>query len=1123
MFLLTRSLSLKMVIFNLDFFKNKNKGYLMKKIMVMILACAAGVQAETKIWLGGDGNFATPALWSGSAVPAAGDDVVISNGAVTVTSADSTFTGLNSLALGTGGTLVGNETLGTQAPVTFSSGSTLLVSAGELALHGLASGTGFTKEGAGSVRFTGANSALTAMVPGLKEGQLSGSFNLTSPNTGTRVSAALEMANKAWPAGYTTTTFAYTGEIYLDGSAYSFAENFDDNVYLSINGTTVLSNTVSNATTAHTLQLAAGWYPIDLRVGNSLGAGGSVGVYSTGGGVAWKKAGLSWQILRDINGGGFLRTPGKLAADFSAGITLNNGTVIICTDTAAATASSAEVNALGALTLNAGTLTLSNSVCRATALDGAAAALLRLDFAGVTLSNATDCTYLGKTAGTGTFVKEGAARLQWQARSAAHYAHSDTVVNNGTLALGDSPSWLGDYNFGTFTVNAPGIVETLINGNSQFSSLWGDGQLTNTFSGTDQQLRITRGPCEFSGQISGKIRYYSQGEVALTGTNSNFTGNFAIHSRVGPGITGVQKIGMKGLNSSIGSGPQIDIREDGGTFLYLGAGETTDKDFLLYPSSNRAVIDGGQYGGVTFNGKWSASGGRLARVVITGTNAPPPVFNGTYTENTQSGTNYSTYLAKEGPGTWIFKHNPGRSNRGVIDVREGTLQFESIAEAGQICALGRSDLLFADVINANTNGLGVPYAFSLGTPTTIGTLEYVGLVKGECSTRPLVLQGDGRLKSDNASLAFNSPVQSLTPGAKTLYLAGSATNTLGSVSDGAGTVGITKEGPGTWKLSPANTFSGPLTVAAGQLLLDKRGYSYYKFNLTQRNYGVAGGDTNIELTEFALYSADGVRRNLGLVKNGTNNVAGLNPGQFCPMATYPTYDNRHDINLFDAGVNSQWTVNSSSFLPGTPITLVMRLADGTPPISGYDLQYWNSISNRFLSGWTIEGSRDGATWDVLDTVTDYDPIPPATLNSGVKWWYSTGTLTPGNGFAIADGGLVGAQLLPGVQVSVASGAELTLLGGTEPLSALSVDCDAGGGTISALLLAQSGRIDLSGTSIQNLNFAVPLTIGSFINPEVLTTWSIYINGDLIQGAVLTWNESTGTLRVVTLGTIIIVR
>jgi len=1095
----------------------------MKKILGLLMVCALCVHAETRTWLGGDGNYATPEQWEGSAVPVAGDTAVISNGAVTVTAADS-FTGLVAVVLGEAGKIVCGQTVETEASVSFSTGNVLRVSAGELVFHGYASGTGFTKEGPGTVRFTGRNSASAVWVPGLREARLEGSFDLTSPNNGTRVSAALDMANTAWPAVSTNTTFVYTGEIYLDGSEYLFAESVDDNVYLAIGGSTVLSNQSSTTVSQGSVLRTAGWYPVELRLGNNLGAGGSLNVYSTGGGIAWKKGIAAWQALRDFNGGAFLRSPGTLAVNFSEGVLLATGTVAVSAGTASGATNTVGVNTLGGVTLNGGTLTLTNAACRVTSFSGASNTLLRLDFAGLTLTNDTDSFHYGTTAGVGTWTKDGVGKLQWAARSALQYAHAATVVNQGIVALGSSASWLGDFNFGTFTVNHPGMVDTLINGNTQFTSLWGDGGVTNSSGGApNNQLRIVEGPCEFKGKISGSNRYYSKGAVALTGTNSTFPGNFAINSIGGPGITGLKKIGLNGQPSSMGTSGSIDIREGGGTLLYLGTGETTDKVFSLYPSANRAVIDGGQNGGVTFNGTWASSGGRLVRVAVTGTNAAGPcVFNGAFTEHSLNGTNYSTYLAKEGTGTWVFKSNAGRANRGVVDVRNGTLQFESLAEAGTVCSLGRSDLLFSDTISSITNGLGVPYAFSLGTATTIGTLEYIGSNAVTCATRKLVLQGDGRLKSDVAPLTFAGGVQALTAGPKTLFLAGSATNVMGIVADGAGTVGITKEGAGTWKFSTTNSFSGPLAVQAGELLLDKRGYSYYRFNLLQRNYDVPGGDINIELTEMALYSADGVRRNLNLVKNGTNNVAGLNPGEFCPMGAYPSYTTpyiRYDSNLFDGDANSQWTTDTGAYLPATPMRLVMRLAEGTPPITGYDLQGWLVGSNRFLSGWSLDGSRDGTAWFNLHTVTNYAPIPPATIGSD-KWWYSTGTVTPGTGFAVADGRQTEAQLKAGVQVSVSSGARLTFLGGTEALGALSVDLDAGGGTISGLELAQNGRLDLTGSSIQGRNFALPLTVSGITNPENLRGWSLYINGQLVRDAALRWDAATATIRVYALGTFI---
>lgn len=120
----------------------------MKRVTALFLVLATSVHSETKTWLGGDGSFSAPEQWSGSSVPLAGDSAVISNGAVTVTAADS-FTGLVSVVLGEAGKIVCNQTVETVASVTFTASNVLQVAAGELVFHGLASGTGFTKEGLG--------------------------------------------------------------------------------------------------------------------------------------------------------------------------------------------------------------------------------------------------------------------------------------------------------------------------------------------------------------------------------------------------------------------------------------------------------------------------------------------------------------------------------------------------------------------------------------------------------------------------------------------------------------------------------------------------------------------------------------------------------------------------------------------------------------------------------------------------------------------------------------------------------------------------------------------------------------------------------------------------------------
>jgi len=78
----------------------------------------------------------------------------------------------------------------------------------------------------------------------------------------------------------------------------------------------------------------------------------------------------------------------------------------------------------------------------------------------------------------------------------------------------------------------------------------------------------------------------------------------------------------------------------------------------------------------------------------------------------------------------------------------------------------------------------------------------------------------------------------------------------------------------------------------------------------------------------------------------------------------------------------------------------------------------------------------------------------------------------------------------------------------------------GGGTINGLSLAPTGQMDLTGTAILGQNLILPLTVENLSNPGVSANWDLYINNQLVMGVVLRWDAPTGTLRVVTLGTLL---
>ena len=145
---------------------------------------------------------------------------------------------------------------------------------------------------------------------------------------------------------------------------------------------------------------------------------------------------------------------------------------------------------------------------------------------------------------------------------------------------------------------------------------------------------------------------------------------------------------------------------------------------------------------------------------------------------------------------------------------EGTLEAVSLAEKGQRCSLGYADQLFEDV-NAETNTLKtLPYAIRLGSPTTgEGTLSYIGTEAKSISTRPIAVQGKGRLKAPNAPYLNWSGITGLNSGVENVFTfecAAGQTNTLSNVS---GNLSIVKDGPGELRIEDNIAFGSSLIVA----------------------------------------------------------------------------------------------------------------------------------------------------------------------------------------------------------------------------------------------------------------------------------------------------------------------
>ena len=147
---------------------------------------------------------------------------------------------------------------------------------------------------------TGANNTLP--LTGLYEGLVSNSSgtDTTDPIPHTSIQPVARWGTSTntggtnvYPAWGNNTTWGYTA--YLDNTSsgsvtYTFGKNFDDNVFLVIDGVSVINNTTWNQNVTGSITLTPGFHSLDLRFGQG---GGGVGP-NTG---AYNNFGISYNTV----------------------------------------------------------------------------------------------------------------------------------------------------------------------------------------------------------------------------------------------------------------------------------------------------------------------------------------------------------------------------------------------------------------------------------------------------------------------------------------------------------------------------------------------------------------------------------------------------------------------------------------------------------------------------------------------------------------------------------------------------------------------------------------------------------------------------------------------------------
>ena len=727
--------------------------------------------------------------------------------------------------------------------------------------------------------------------------------------------------------------------------------------------------------------------------------------------------------------------------------------------------------------------------------------------------------------GEGTIIKRSAATVKLQSNLqkdlkpifcdgyAAYCTMGGVVIEKGTLMTPQNDDKI--YSFGPVVLSNGTALVISPSNRTQVAVLSGYGTVSNTApKATAQYFQIgmnstayTFPASHFHGQINGKgLKWYSTGTTYLDNDASTFEGGgFVVYGRsdaedANRGHLYFTTFGKKGQPSAIGASFSSLESRIGGSYHYMGTGdETTDKGFSWRAQVARQVImDAGAAGGVTFTGNWYQFDGnedrdkRMGRLRITGDNAKPCIVTGKISTGAESnGTNYTTYITKDGTGTWRFA-NDGNEQKGALAVKDGTLQFTSIAETNVPCALGLSTILHEDYQGLRNDARAVDYAFLLGGSGTFPTFEYMGGATAACATRPLALTGaGGRLASSGAGSALTfDGVYAFDAGEKTLMLGGDSVedNVVSGIAAGGGSVAVAKDGAGRWALHGTNVISGTLRVKEGTLELWDRyapAFTWYRLVIKKTFSG------NPTFTpEFAMYDAEGSNRIAGLsyrlppeYVQSSSPVAylpgdpeDLEPGEALYHSANSTtkvyiYGNRaNDLTKLFDGTAGDWRMLTADHSPSTGaadcyVYVVMRLPDDTPPLTRFDIDVGSSVGGdkqQTIQRFAIEASFDGRKWVA---VTD-----DFTVETPAKKWLSGDDFVAGHpirqdaGFELRRVNHDAAEsehVLDAVSsVSVASGALLAAKGVRKTARGLTVDCAAGVGRIEGIDFAAGGTLNL---------------------------------------------------------------
>ncbi|HEV7868143.1 MAG TPA: autotransporter-associated beta strand repeat-containing protein, partial [Chthoniobacteraceae bacterium] len=465
--------------------------------------------------------------------------------------------------------------------------------------------------------------------------------------------------------------------------------------------------------------------------------------------------------------------------------------------------------------------------------------------------------YSGRSSTTGTLTGSGVLNV------ITHYVRSDNGGNwsgfTGTINVTSGDAGTSDFRQTTYNGFAGATVN--LNTNSFLTFTLNQANTTNPLTGTAVDIgalsgvssAILRGGAQngrvtsfrigaknldttFAGAIEtdtavnrlSNVIKNGTGTLTLTGDRSAYNGPTFIND----GTLAVAVLANGGSVSSIGRAPNTpdNLVINGGTFRYIGGGSSTDRLFTL--GTNNPSLDASGSGPVNFTngGGIALSGFDAARTItFTGTNSGGNSLAATLGDNGGG----ITSVTKSGPGTWAL--NGLNTYSGATTITGGVLSVSSLGNGGAASGIGQSGSAASSLV---IDG---------------GTIRYTGAVTSTDRAISVGTAGATLDASGTGAITFINPAGIELVGldaARTLTLTGISTadNVLSAAlpNNGAGATSLIKNGPGTWALTSANTYSGGTTINGGTLKANNTaGSATGSGSVIVNNTGAIGGFGNV--------------------------------------------------------------------------------------------------------------------------------------------------------------------------------------------------------------------------------------------------------------------------------------